>query len=88
VFVITGLELVRGWSPGDDYARVFCSVCGSPLWSERSSDHEILVVRLGSIDGDPGIRPTSRQFVADAAPFEPVPEDGLAHYPQRRPRQD
>ena len=42
-------------------------------------------VRLGLFDEDPGIRPQLRQFVAYAAPWEPIPDDGLPRYPERRP---
>ena len=42
-------------------------------------------VRFGALDADPGIRPSYRQFVAYAAPWEQVPDDGLPHYPERRP---
>jgi hypothetical protein len=44
-----------------------------------------LVVRFGAFDGDPGIRPGSRQFVDYAAPWEPIPDDGLPRFPERRP---
>jgi hypothetical protein len=43
-------------------------------------------VRLGAIDGDPGVRPTARQFVAYAAPWEPIPDDGLERHDERMPR--
>ena len=41
-------------------------------------------VRLGAFDEDPGIRPAVHQFVAYAAPWEPIPDDGLPRYPERR----
>ena len=41
-------------------------------------------VRMGAFDGDPGIRPSVRQFVAYAAPWEPIPDDGLPRYPESR----
>jgi hypothetical protein len=41
-------------------------------------------IRLGVIDGDPGIRPAARQFVAYAAPWEAIPEDGLPRHPESR----
>jgi hypothetical protein len=34
-----------------------------------------LAVRLGAFDGDPGIRPSYRQFVAYAAPWEDITDD-------------
>jgi hypothetical protein len=42
-------------------------------------------VRLGVIDRDPGIRPQWRQFVAYAAPWEPIPDDGLPRYDEGKP---
>jgi hypothetical protein len=33
-----------------------------------------------------GVRPTARQFVAYAAPWEPIPDDGLARHDERMPR--
>ena len=45
---------------------------------------EVGGVRLGAIDGDPGVRPESRQFVAYAAAWEPIPDDGLERFPESR----
>lgn len=79
-----GEELVRVWTPPDGFGKAFCSTCGSALWSV---DHEgsIAGVRLGAFDEDPGVRPSSRQFVAYAAGWEPIPDDGLPRFPERRP---
>ncbi len=38
-------------------------------------------VRLGAFDEDPGVRPSKRQFVAYAAIWEPIPDDGLQRFP-------
>ena len=35
---------------------------------------------MGAFDTDPGLRPTWRAFVAYAAPWEPIPDDGLPRY--------
>jgi hypothetical protein len=85
--ILQGEELLRGWAPPDPegFVKVFCSECGSHMWSQDPRDPEIKGVRLGSFDSDPGIRPASRQFTAYAAAWEPVPDDGLPHYPERRP---
>jgi hypothetical protein len=42
-------------------------------------------IRMSAFDGDPGVRPTSRQFVAYAAIWERIPDDGLPRYDERRP---
>ena len=83
--ITQGAELVRAWAPPDGFAKEFCSACGSALWSRSPDDPELVSVRLGAFDGDPGIRPSSRAFVAYAAPWEPIPDDGLTRYPEARP---
>src|SRR3954462_12918155 len=83
--IVEGEELVRSWSPeGGGFAKAFCSVCGSQLWSESPDDPEIRSVRLGSFDEDPGIRPSARTFVAYAAPWEAIPEDGVPRYAEMK----
>jgi hypothetical protein len=84
--VLAGEEHIRAYEPDDGFAKVFCSACGSSLWSRSQEDPDIVSIRLGAFDGDPGIRPTYRQFVAYAASWEPIPDDGLERFPESRPR--
>ena len=83
--ILAGEELVRAYEPPDGFAKEFCSACGGALWSRHPRDPEVIGVRLGAFDEDPGIRPSYRQYVAYAAPWEPIPDDGLPRYPERRP---
>jgi hypothetical protein len=83
--VLSGEELLRAYDPPDGFAKVFCSRCGSALWSRHPEERDNVSVRLGVFDRDPGIRPSYRQFVAYAAPWEPLPDDGLPRYAERRP---
>jgi len=83
--IVQGEHLLRAWRPAAGFAKVFCSECGSHMWSEDPHDPEIRGVRLGSFDEDPGIRPSVRQFTAYAAVWEPIPDDGLPRYPEGRP---
>jgi hypothetical protein len=85
VRIVSGEELLRAYEPADGFAKVFCSGCGSSLWSRRP-DGDVLSVRFGVFDRDPGVRPTYRQYVAYAAPWEPIPDDGLERFPESRPR--
>jgi hypothetical protein len=82
--VTAGEELVAEWVPDEGFAKCFCSACGSALWS-RHPTSGATSVRLGTLDGDPGIRPQWHQFVAYASTWEPVPEDGLPRYPEGKP---
>jgi len=84
--IVAGSELVREWVPeGDGWPKCFCSACGSALWSRSPTEEGVFSVRLGTFDLDPGIRPQYRQFVAYAAPWEPIPDDGLPRYDERPP---
>jgi hypothetical protein len=84
--VLAGEEHIRAYEPEEGFAKVFCTACGSSLWSRSQEDPDVFSIRLGAFDDDPGIRPTYRQFVAYAAPWEPIPDDGLERFPESRPR--
>ena len=81
--IIEGADLVREWKPPGGFAKAFCSLCGSALFSRPPDSAEPIGIRLGSFDADPGVRPQWRQFVAYAAPWEPIPDDGLPRFPER-----
>jgi hypothetical protein len=79
-FVVTrGAEAIRSWEPEDGMPKAFCGECGSHLFA-GSLDGDFVAVRLGAIDGDPGDRPEAHQWVSSAAPWEPLPDDGLPRY--------
>jgi hypothetical protein len=82
--IVAGEEHLRAWKPADGAEKWFCGECGSALFSRHPQDHQRIGVRMGAFDADPGIRPSAHQFVAYAAPWEPIPEDGLPRYPEVR----
>lgn len=83
---LRGESLIKGWlPPGDGAEKCFCSECGAHLFS-RSRDGSRIGIRMSAFDSDPGVRPSSRQFVAFAASWEPIPDDGLPRFDQARPR--
>lgn len=82
--LLQGAERLRAYQPPEGIPKIFCSVCGSAVFSgDPESDAEVKI-RLGTLDGDPGIRPSFRQFTASAAVWEEIPEDGLQRFPRRR----
>jgi hypothetical protein len=83
-FEITqGAELVHTWTPEGGFPKSFCSRCGSALFSGGG---ELTVgVRMGTLDADPGVRPSHHQWVESAPDWEPLPDDGLPRHPQARP---
>ena len=73
---------LRRWQPPDDgAAKVFCDVCGSQI---MSVDDDVRAIRLGVFDDDPEVRPALRQWLASAACWEPVPDDGLPTHARGR----
>jgi hypothetical protein len=78
--IVSGEDRLRAWEPPDGFAKVFCGDCGASLFARDPADPGRTSVRLGAFDGDPGIRPEFRQYVASAAPWEPIPDDGLPRY--------
>ena len=84
--IVAGDSLLKAWRPPEGFEKVFCSRCGSSMLSRDPDDVEQVFVRLGTFDGDPGIRPAYRQRVETAAVWEPLPEDGLPRYEGPAPR--
>ena len=83
--ILAGEDRIRSWKPPEGAEKCFCGDCGSALFSRSGPNQENYGVRLGTLDADPGIRPSWRQYTADAAVWEPIPDDGLARHPQARP---
>ncbi len=83
--IVSGEDKLGTWKPEDGFGKMFCQECGSAVFGSNE-DGEITLVRLGVIDGDPGVRPQARQYVAYAAPWEPIPDDGLPRFDEAFPR--
>ncbi len=82
--VVEGEDRLRAWKPEGGAEKWFCGDCGSALFSRVPGAVPVIGVRLGAFDGDPGIRPSAHQFVAYAAPWEAIPDDGLPRFPESR----
>jgi hypothetical protein len=80
--LLSGEQQLRAWKPDGGWEKWFCGECGSAVFSRSPDDPDQMSIRLGAFDADPGIRPSVRKFVAFAAPWEPIPDDGLRRYPE------
>lgn len=74
-----GLLTAYESSPGKH--RCFCRVCGSPVVTRMKSKPEILILRAGVVDGDPGARPQMHIWVSAKAPWHEI-LDALPQYPE------
>jgi len=80
-------ELVQGWRhPDGGMEKCFCRACGGHVFSRHPETKAIRSVRMSAFDEDPGVPLTFRAYVAYAAPWEPIPEDGLERFAESRPR--
>jgi hypothetical protein len=85
--LLQGEELLKAWRhPEGGHEKLFCRECGAHLFSRSPENPAQVSVRMGAFDGDPGIRPSWRAYVAYAAPWEPRPDDGLECFSEAKPR--
>ncbi len=65
------------------FRQAFCSRCGS-LMPHRSPERGLAIVPMGSLDDDPGVRPSAHIFVASKAPWFEITGD-LPRYEEYPP---
>lgn len=67
----SGEELIRAFQPKQGDPRPFCSTCGTrvPIVEEDS-----VIVPAGTLDGDPGTKPSVNIHVSSKASWSSVPE--------------
>lgn len=61
----SGVELITAYSSAPGRERLFCKICGSPLVATHAG--KVTEVVLGTVDGDPGVRPSDHIFVGSKA---------------------
>jgi hypothetical protein len=66
--------------PGSRLAAMFCKTCGSTLFRGEWPDGSTIGIRLGTLDGDPGIEPGYHSFIDSRASWDTLPDDGLPRY--------
>jgi hypothetical protein len=85
--LLAGEETVKAWRhPEGGFEKLFCSECGAQLFSRNPDDPTQMSIRMSAFDEDPGVRPSWHAFVANAASWEPIPDDGLERFEGRKPR--
>jgi hypothetical protein len=82
--LLQGADEISTWHPPDGLSKSFCRRCGGHVFSGDPEAGDVVGVRLGAVDGDPGIRPRWHQWIESAPKWEPIPDDGLPRFPRRR----
>ena len=83
--VTEGEDSIGAYRPDDGWRKAFCKECGGQLYAQNPDNTDLLAVRFGAIDQDPGVRPSVHQFTDYAPAWSPVPDDGLPQHPERMP---
>jgi hypothetical protein len=78
--VTAGQQVLRAFKPEGRWHDYFCGECGSLLYCQSADDPQRVCVSLGAFDADPGVHPEFHQYVAYAAPWDTLPDDGLPRY--------
>ena len=74
--LLQGKDLLKVYRPASDgMSKVFCIECGSSLFGGHWPGGNEVSIRLGSLDGDPEIRPQWHTFVASKAPWDEITDD-------------
>ena len=66
--IVSGEDSIVRYESSQGSKRPFCRHCGSTLLFESEAADQIWIA-AGSLDGDPGCRPSSHIFVASKAPW-------------------
>ncbi len=73
--MVAGADLVREFESSPGVMRAFCSRCGSPIYSTRVANPDIVRVRLGLLDADPERRSLAHFWVGNKAPWFAITDD-------------
>jgi hypothetical protein len=79
--LLSGADSVAEYESSPGKHRSFCRTCGSPLWSRRASEPDLLRIRLGLLDADPERRPLGHVWVSEKAPWYEI-TDTLPQWPR------
>jgi hypothetical protein len=73
--IVAGEELLKAYESSPGKKRMFCSVCGSPLFSHRDDNPDVLRLRMGSLETPIDFKPVAHFFVASKAEWYDIHDD-------------
>jgi hypothetical protein len=83
VTVTQGRDHLRTYAPETSFHKQFCARCGSQLFTIDPETGDVFAVRFGTLDDPPDLPVLGHQFVAYAAPWHPLPDDGAPRFDER-----
>jgi hypothetical protein len=82
--LLAGAELLKEYRSSPDKVRVFCSRCGSPIYSALDQRPEVKRLRLGTVD-TPFVCGNVFHIFTDSKASWYDCDDGQPRYAQRKP---
>ena len=79
---LSGAEYLKNYAAPSGAGWVFCTECGSTLAGSQNGDVDMIA--LGTIDGNPGVKPEFHIFTGSKASWYEI-TDGLPQYETRPP---
>lgn len=76
---LEGEALLKTFESSPGKSRVFCSRCGSPVYSALASLPGVVRIRAGLLDGALGVRPAFHAYVASKSDWWDI-DDGLPQH--------
>ena len=70
---VSGEDVVSTYASSGEGSRCFCAKCGSTLGGIYRG--KVGWITLGTVEGDPGIRPAAHIFVGSKAPWHEITDD-------------
>lgn len=79
--LISGKDSITGYESSPNEYRYFCSNCGSPLYGQAQVREGLVSIRCGTLNEDPGIRPSAHYFSRSKASWDKI-ADHLPRVPE------
>ena len=76
---VCGERMLTSYRSSADTVKTFCRVCGSPMVNSWDPDPDNYGLAMGTLDSDPGVRPSCHVFVGSKAPWYEI-HDELPQY--------
>jgi len=72
--ITMGESLLKHYESSPGKRRYFCSNCGSHIYAKREGQQHY-IIRIGTIDGDPRLRPVQHIFTRYKAPWHEISDN-------------
>lgn len=77
--MVSGEHNIGSYRSSPGVLRTFCRLCGSALQFVAESRLESFSLALGTLDDDPGVRPSHHIFVESKAPWFEITDELPQH---------